>query len=49
MKKLFFQINLTPQEIFNNINEIEFIKDERTGIVYLYDYDYDMMLFDLHP
>ena len=42
----FPKINLTPEEIFTNANEIEFIKDKKTGEVYLY--DYDMMIYDLN-
>ncbi len=37
--------NSTPEEIFLNYNEIEFIKDSKTGMVY--EYDYDMMVYDL--
>ena len=42
----FPKINLTPEELFKNINEIEFIKDKTTGQVY--EYDYDMMIYDLN-
>jgi len=38
-------INLTPEEIFINGNEIEFIEEKITGDVY--EYDYDMMILDL--
>lgn len=41
----FPNINLTPEEIFNNINEIEFVKDNVTGKVY--EYDFNMMILDL--
>ena len=42
----FPKINLTPEEIFTNANEIEFIKDKKTGEVYIY--DYDTMIYDLN-
>jgi hypothetical protein len=42
----FPKIDLTPEEIFTNSNDIEFIKDKTTGQVYLY--DYDMMIYDLN-
>jgi hypothetical protein len=38
--------NLTPEEVFSNINEIEFVKDKKTNQVYVY--DYDLMLYDLN-
>ena len=41
----FPKIDLTPEEIFNNINEIEFVKDKKTSQVYVY--DYDTMIYDL--
>ena len=37
--------NSTPEEIFTNYNEIEFVKDSKTKTVYIY--DYDMMIYDL--
>ena len=41
----FPKIDLTPEELFKNINDIEFVKDKKTGEVY--EYDYDMMIYDL--
>ena len=38
--------NLTPEEIFTNYNDIEFIKDSKSGSIYIY--DYDMMIYDLN-
>jgi len=38
--------NLTPEEIFLNHNDIEFIKDLKTKSIYIY--DYDMMIYDLN-
>ena len=35
----------TPEEIFLNQNDIEFVKDKNTKLVY--EYDYDMMIYDL--
>ena len=37
--------NSTPEEIFTNYNEIEFVKNSKTKTVYIY--DYDMMIYDL--
>jgi len=37
--------NFTPEEIFTNYNEIEFVKDLKSKTVYIY--DYDMMIYDL--
>ena len=37
--------NSTPEEIFMNYNEIEFVKDSKTKQIYIY--DYDMMIYDL--
>lgn len=37
--------DLTPEEIFTNYNEIEFVKDSKTKTAYIY--DYDMMIYDL--
>ena len=42
----FPNIDLTPEEIFTNSNDIEFIKDNNTSTVY--EYDYDMMIIDLN-
>jgi hypothetical protein len=42
----FSKNNLTPEEIFTNSNEIEFVQDKKTGEVYIY--DYDMMIYDLN-
>ena len=44
-ENFFPNINFTPEELFNNINEIEMIKDVDTQKIYIY--DYDMMLHDL--
>ncbi len=41
----FPNISLTPEEIFENSNEIEFFKNNNTGDVYVY--NYDMMICDL--
>lgn len=42
----FPKIDLTPEELFKNINDIEFVKDKKTGEIY--EYDYDMMIYDLN-
>lgn len=42
----FPKIDLTPEELFKNINDIEFVKDKKTGVIY--EYDYDMMIYDLN-
>ena len=41
----FPNLTITPEEIFNNANEIDFVKDKVTGQVY--EYNYDMMICDL--
>ena len=41
----FPNINLTPEEVFNNINEIEMVKDINTKEIYIY--NYNTMLIDL--
>jgi len=38
--------NSTPEEIFLNYNDVEFVKDSKTNTIYVY--DYDMMIFDLN-
>lgn len=38
--------NLTPEEIFVNHNDVQFIKDAKTKDIYFY--DYDMMIYDLN-
>lgn len=38
-------LTITPEEIFNNSNEIEFVKNDKTGEVY--EYNFDMMVCDL--
>lgn len=38
-------LTITPEEIFNNSNEIDFVKNDKTGEVY--EYNYDMMVCDL--
>lgn len=45
-ENFFPNINLTPEEIFTNANDIEYVKDKNTGKIYKY--DYDMMLYDLN-
>ena len=47
-QKGFFPIipELTPEEIFANCNEIEFVKEKETNNVYVY--NYDMMIIDLN-
>ena len=45
MKDFFPGLNLSPQQIFDNSNEIEFIKNNKTGEVF--EYNYDMMICDL--
>lgn len=42
----FPKIELTPEELFNNINDIGFVKDNKTGEIF--EYDYDMMIYDLN-
>jgi hypothetical protein len=37
---------LTPEEIFTNNNDIGFVTDVKTNLVY--QYDYDMMIYDLN-
>ena len=41
----FPNVNMTPEEIFNNTNEVEFVKNNKTGEAYVY--NYDMMICDL--
>lgn len=41
----FPNISLSPEEIFENSNEIDFIKNKNTGEIYVY--NYDMMICDL--
>ena len=41
----FPKIDLTPEELFKNINDIEFVKNKLDGQIY--EYDYDMMIYDL--
>ena len=38
--------NYTPEEIFLNHNDIEFVKESKTKLIYVY--DYDMMVYDLN-
>ncbi len=44
-KDFFPNLNISPEEIFNSSNEIEFLKHKETGEVY--EYNYDMMICDL--
>ncbi len=45
MIDFFPDLNMSPQQIFDNSNEIEFIKSKKTGEVF--EYNYDMMVCDL--
>ena len=45
MKDFFPGLNLSPKQIFDNSNEIEFIKNNKTGEIF--EYNYDMMICDL--
>ena len=41
----FPNLSLTPEEIFDNSNEIEMIKNKKTNAIYMY--NYDLMICDL--
>lgn len=43
--KFFPNVNLTPENLFNNTNEIDMIKDIKTNEIYIY--NYDTMILDL--
>lgn len=45
IEDFFPNVNMTPEEIFNNSNEVEFVKNNKTGEAYVY--NYDMMICDL--
>jgi hypothetical protein len=45
IEDFFPNLSITPEEIFNNSNEVEFVKNNKTGEVYVY--NYDMMICDL--
>ncbi len=38
-------LNITPEQIFENSNDIEFVKNKKTGEIF--QYNYDMMICDL--
>ncbi len=45
IEDFFPNVNMTPEEIFNNSNEVEFVKNKKTGEAYIY--NYDMMICDI--
>ena len=38
--------NICPEELFNNCNDVQVVKDAKTNTIY--EYDYDMMITDLY-